>query len=190
MTESDWDLLARWNNDPEVLWFSEGDHVKSRPIAEVRQVYRGVSQAAFCFIIEVDGLPIGDCWLQKMNMGRILSKYPGKDCRRIDLQIGEKNLWGRGYGTDVIKTLTRFGFEAQAADMIFGLVYDYNPRSLRAFAKAGYVEDQRVEEPPGRKARWACDLVLRKENFCKGRENPPKNFPPQVSPGRTVPRER
>jgi RimJ/RimL family protein N-acetyltransferase len=104
--------------------------------------------------------------------------------------IGEKNLWGRGYGTDAIKALTRFGFEEEGADMIFGLVEDYNPRSLRAFAKAGYVEDQRVEEPPGRKARWACDLVLGREDFHRGREKPLRNLSPQVSPGRTEPRER
>jgi len=170
MTESDWEVLARWNSDPEVLWFCEGDDVKSRSLEEVQGIYRQVSQSAFCFIIEVDGSAIGECWLQKMNLDRVLSRCPGKDCRRIDLTIGEKNQWGRGYGTDVIKTLTRFGFEEEGADMIFGLVYDYNPRSLRAFAKAGYVEDQRVEEPPGRKARWACDLVLRKQDYA--RENP------------------
>jgi RimJ/RimL family protein N-acetyltransferase len=105
-----------------------------------------------------------------MNLGRVLSRYPGKDCRRIDLLIGEKNLWGQGYGTDTINALTRFGFEEEGADMIFGLVYDYNPRSLRAFGKAGYVVDQRIEEPSGRKAKWSFDLVLRKQDYA--RENP------------------
>jgi hypothetical protein len=34
--------------------------------------------------------------------------------RRIDLMIGEKRLWGRGLGTDTIRTLTRFGLEEEA----------------------------------------------------------------------------
>ncbi len=165
MTERDWDLLAKWNSDPEVLWFSEGDDVGLYSLEEVQAIYRGVSQTAFCFIIEVDGRPIGECWLQEMNIDRILSKYPGRDCRRVDLVIGEKDQWGRGYGTDAIRTLTRFGFEEEGADMLFGLVSDYNLRSRRAFEKAGYFEDARIEEPPGGKAQWSYDLVRTREEY-------------------------
>jgi RimJ/RimL family protein N-acetyltransferase len=83
---------------------------------------------------------IGECWLQEMNIERILSSYPDRDCRRIDLTIGEKDFWGHGYGTDAIRALTRFGFEDECADIIFGAeVGDYNPRCRRAFEKAGYV---------------------------------------------------
>jgi len=31
-------------------------------------IYRPVSANAFCFIIEVAGQPVGECWLQKMNI--------------------------------------------------------------------------------------------------------------------------
>lgn len=95
MAETDWDVLARWNSDPEVLWFSEGDDVKSRTLEDVQGIYRQVSQTAFCFIIEVGGHRIGECWVQQMNLDRILSRYPDKDCRRIDLTIGDKSVWGQ-----------------------------------------------------------------------------------------------
>ena len=168
MTENDWDVLARWDSDPEVLWFSEGDDVQSYSREDVQGIYRDASQTAFCFIIEVDGQVIGECWLQKMNLDRILSRYPDQDCRRIDLTIGEKTQWGRGYGTDMIRTLTQWAFEDQGADMIFGCVADYNPRSRRAFEKAGYIEDQRIEEPAGAKAHWWYDLALKKEDYFRG----------------------
>ena len=35
MTEADWEMLERWNNNPEVLWFSESDDVQSRPLEKV-----------------------------------------------------------------------------------------------------------------------------------------------------------
>ena len=169
MTENDWDVLARWGSDPEVLWFSEGDDVEAYPLEDVQEIYRGVSRAAFCFIIEVGGHAIGECWLQEMNLARILTRYPGKDCRRIDITIGEMALWGRGYGTDAIRTLTRWGFEDQGADLIFGCgIADYNPRSRRAFEKAGYVLDQRVRESPDAKAQWSYDLVLSREDYLRG----------------------
>jgi RimJ/RimL family protein N-acetyltransferase len=162
MTENDWDILARWNSDPEILYFSEGADVESYDLEEVQGIYRGVSQNAFCFIIEFNGQSIGKCWLQRMNIERLLEKYPGKDCRRIDLLIGEKRLWGQGLGTDTIRTLTRFGLEEERADMIFGLVGDYNLRSVGAFKRAGYEVDAEVEEPPGEKAKFSYDLVIRR----------------------------
>ena len=117
LTEDDWDILLKWNSDAEVLYWIEGDDVTSYSLEDVQGIYRGVSQNAFCFIIEFDGRPIGECWLQKMNLQRILDQFPDKDCRRIDLMIGEKQLWGRGIGTEVIRMLTEFGFEKAAALM-------------------------------------------------------------------------
>ncbi len=90
MTEDDWDILAKWNSDPEVLYYSEGDDVTSYTLEEVQEIYRSTCKNAFCFIIEVDGEPIGECWLQKMNLERIIQEYPDLDCRRIDLMIKEK----------------------------------------------------------------------------------------------------
>src|SRR5262245_7073154 len=124
MTESDWEILLKWNSDPEVLYFTEGDEVEAYDLEQVQGIYREVSQNAFCFIIEFKGQPIGECWLQRMNIERLLEKHSGKDCRRIDLAIGEKRLWGQGLGTDTIRTLTKFGLEEEGADMIFGLVGD------------------------------------------------------------------
>jgi len=82
LTEDDWSTLLRWNSDPEVLHFSEGDDAKRYDLAQVQAIYRGVSQNAYCFVIEFTGRAIGECWLQRMNLERILARYPGQDCRR------------------------------------------------------------------------------------------------------------
>ncbi len=162
MTEADWPLLLRWNSDPEVLYFSEGDDVQSYSLADVQDIYRTTSQTALCFIMEYQGQPIGECWLQRMNMERILSAYPGYDLRRIDLMIGEKLLWGQGLGTEVIGLLTRLAFEQEGADYVFGVgVADYNPRSRRAFEKNDYRLVAHNPEPPGMKARFTLDLLAK-----------------------------
>lgn len=95
MTEDDWDILCRWNNDPQVLYYAEEDDITSYTREEVQELYRTVSRKAFCFIVEVDGHPVGECWLQEMNLERVLARFPGQDCRRIDLMIGEKAYWSR-----------------------------------------------------------------------------------------------
>lgn len=167
MTENDWDILFKWNNDSEVLYYAEGDDVTSRSLAETQVIYRGVSRQAFCFIAELDGRPIGECWLQKMNLKRILSQNPeDMDLRRIDLAIGEKEFWNRGWGTRIIGLLVKFGFEECGADAIFGCgVADYNPRSRRAFEKNGFVVDQVIPQEPGGKAKEHYDLKLTKAGY-------------------------
>ncbi|HQH68528.1 MAG TPA: GNAT family N-acetyltransferase [Candidatus Hydrogenedentes bacterium] len=171
MTERDWETIRPWNNDPEVLYYWEGDDVTSRPIEAVQELYRTVSQSAYIFIIELDDVPIGDCWLQEMNLPEILDRYPGMDLRRIDLAIGKKELWGKGWGSRVIGLLTRFGFQKCGADAIFGCgVGDYNPRSRRAFEKNGYKIIHTVPQPPGRKAGFTFNLMLTRERYYKLRE--------------------
>ena len=171
MTEEDWDILLKWNSDPELLYFSEGDDVSSYSLDEIQGIYRGVSQEAFCFIIETKGEPIGDCWLQHMNLDRILNRHPGKDCRRIDLMIGEKQFWGQGLGTAAIRLLTHFGFE-QRANMIFTCgVADYNPRSLKAFQKVGFEIVDKIKEPAGGEARYVYDLAMTRTRWQEVNDN-------------------
>ncbi len=168
LTEEDWPLLLKWNNDPEVLYWAEGDQVSGYTLEQVQGIYRSVCQGAFCFIIEFQGQPIGECWLQPMNLERISSRYPGQDCRRIDLVIGEKRLWGQGLGSEVIGLLLAFGFEREGADLIFGCdVAEDNVASLRAFEKAGFEVEARRSQEPGSKVAHRYNLILSRERYVE-----------------------
>lgn len=171
MTEDDWPILLKWNSDPEVLYFSEGDDVSSRTLEEIQMIYRSVSQTGFYFIAEMDNHPIGEACLQQMNLERILERYPGQDCRRIDLMIGEKALWGQGLGSEIIALLTVYAFQEEHADLVFGCdIGDYNPRSLRAFQTAGFQIVDKVEEPGGHKAKYVYDTLMTREQFLARRD--------------------
>jgi RimJ/RimL family protein N-acetyltransferase len=170
MIEADWGILLKWNNDLEVLYYAEGDDVTSRSLEQVQELYCTVCAHAFCFVIEADGQPVGDCWLQEMNLDRILKQYPDQDCRRIDLMIGEKDRWERGIGTETIHLLTRFGFEREGADRIFACeLADYNVRSRKAFQRVGYEIVATIEQGPGSKARCCYDLALTREAYARAR---------------------
>lgn len=164
MTEGDWDVVQKWESDPEVLYYFDGDWITDRELETTQMIYRGVSQNAFMFIVEHEDRPIGVCWLQKMNLDRVARHFPDQDLRRIDLAIGEKDLWGRGLGTEMIRILTEFGFEREHCDAIFGCgVADYNPRSRRAFEKNGYTLFLATPHPEGSKARVEYDLMRQAE---------------------------
>ncbi len=166
LTEDDWDVLLRWNNDPEVLCFAEGEDITSYTLEDMQAVYRGVSQTAFCFAIEHEGSAIGECWLQEHNLERVLRRERGNDIRRIDILIGETKWWGRGLGGEAVALLVRFAFEDQGADAVFASdVGDYNERSRRMFERLGFEPYAEAPQPEGAKARVSYDLVLRREAF-------------------------
>lgn len=166
MTEDDWPLLVKWNNDPDVLYYADGNEVSGYALEDVQGMYRQISQSAYCFMSERMGQAIGECWLQAMNLERINSQYPTQDCRRIDLMIGEKEYWGQGIGTEVIGLLVEFAFTQEQADALFGCdIADYNPRSLRAFRRNGFQVENSIPQPPGNKAHICYDLQLAKVDF-------------------------
>ena len=84
MTEDDWPLLLQWNNDLEIRYFADDNTDELYTLEKLQRIYRNVAQNALCFIIEVDAVPIGECWLQKMNIDHILAKYPGFEGPSVD----------------------------------------------------------------------------------------------------------
>lgn len=135
-------LLYRWCSDTEVLYWDAGQDAQAYDSNEVNYIYGKTSHSArnYLFLIEADGIPIGECWLQKMNIQHILESYPdATDIRRVDVMIGEKSYWNRGIGTVVIGMLVDFAFKTENVDMIYAVVYDFNFRSRRAFEKNGFL---------------------------------------------------
>ncbi len=128
--------LYKWNSDSEVLYWVEGDDVESYSPEVVRQIYGGISQNSLCFLIEVNGEIIGECWLQKMNLPHVKALYAeNADVRRIDMSIGEKSYWGKGIGTLFIGMLVKYAFESEQVDVLHCLCEDYNIRSCRVWEK-------------------------------------------------------
>lgn len=94
LSEADWPTIALWNQDPDVLRFSEGDRIEFRPLEEVQSIYRGVSQHADIFVIEVDAEAVGDGWVQEMNLPRIIDRFPSSRCMRT---VESADHGGEGY---------------------------------------------------------------------------------------------
>lgn len=173
MTEDDWDVLLRWNNDQEVMNYAYGNPFEVSTASDIQPIYRWISTHAFCFMIEVGGAPIGECWLQRMNLQRILDQFPDKDLRRIDIMIGEKSFWGRGLGTDAIALLVDFGLGSEKADAILAPGVDVdNPRSLRAFEKKGFTLHAVVTETEDVTSGVGHDLILTRDQWTRSRDDP------------------
>ena len=57
----------------------------------------------------------------------------------VGIGIGDRDIWGKGYGTDAMRILLRYAFmELNLYRLTLG-VFSYNPRALRSYEKAGFV---------------------------------------------------
>ncbi len=56
----------------------------------------------------------------------------------VGIAIGEREYWGRGYGTDAMKLVLRFGFLELGLHRVSLDVFGYNPRGIKSYEKAGF----------------------------------------------------
>lgn len=86
---------------------------------------------AFFTIYERSSLrPIGGTGLHNID--------PYNRTAEFGILIGEKDCWGRGYGTETTSLVLDFGFTALGLHNIMLRVYSFNERGLRAYARAGF----------------------------------------------------
>lgn len=170
ITERHWPLIEAINNDPDVGYFSEDDEWTPYALAQLQRIYRSISQHAIMFVIEHEEALIGECWLQRMNVGRILDEFPGQDVRRIDIAIGAKHLWGKGLGSEAIRLLVRLAFEREGVDLLVCFCSGHNPRGKRAFEKAGLAVLRTVPRPGSPKADFGYDLILTRKRYEHGQQ--------------------
>ncbi|MCC7021553.1 MAG: GNAT family N-acetyltransferase [Thermomicrobiales bacterium] len=81
--------------------------------------------------------------------------------------IGEKDLWGRGYGTEATSLVMEEGFDALGLSEIRLEVFAYNARAIAAYRRVGFVvTGEHVEWVPRRKTELrVVEMRLTREAF-------------------------
>jgi ribosomal-protein-alanine N-acetyltransferase len=122
-----------WMNDSAVNQFLETRFVPQSldSIADFVKRMTGRQDEPFFAICTVDGQEhIGN-----IKIGPINYRHRHAD---VSLLIGEKQYWGKGYATEAIGLITRFGFEVLNLNKLEAGCYEQNEGSARAFEKCGY----------------------------------------------------
>lgn len=91
--------------------------------------------------------------------------WPGRDAF-VGLGIGETDSWGRGYGTDGMNVLLRFAFTEINLRRVSLSVFEYNPRAIRSYEKAGFRHEGHMRQYLNREGRRWNELfmgILREE---------------------------
>lgn len=62
----------------------------------------------------------------------------------IGIGIYDRADWGKGYGTDAMKLALRFAFLELSLNRVSLTVFEYNPRAIRSYEKAGFQQEGRL----------------------------------------------
>ena len=143
----------RWMNDREVARNLTARYPFS--LESEREWVKGAGKpldfANARFAVETkDGVHIGHCGLHNASA----------ENRRAELgiMIGEKEYWGRGFGTDTMLTLLRFAFEQMNLHKVTLGVFEFNERGRVMYTKLGFVEEGRFREDLFQAGRY-WDLI-------------------------------
>lgn len=106
-----------------------------------------MSPASYFFSIRtlVEDKLIGELNLDVVN-------WSGRDAF-VGLGIGEPEYWNKGYGTDIMNVLLRFAFMEINLRRVTLTVFEYNPRAIRSYEKAGFRHEGQLRGRLNREGR-------------------------------------
>ena len=77
-----------------------------------------------------DGVHIGNCMYYDVNLRRAEAE--------LGIMIGDRRYWGKGYGTDAVKTLLTLIFTTTDLTRVYLHTLKWNDRARQSFIKAGF----------------------------------------------------
>ncbi|PIR58128.1 MAG: N-acetyltransferase [Parcubacteria group bacterium CG10_big_fil_rev_8_21_14_0_10_38_31] len=139
------DSIYRWINDPEVNKYVEG-YLPMTKEAEAEWIDRMSKNEDIILAMEtLEGRHIG-------SMGMHNIKWKDRTAT-TGAMIGEKDCWGKGYGTDAKMIFLNYAFNTLNLRKISSSVFSFNKRSIAYSLKCGY----------------EVEGVLKRQKFVNGR---------------------
>ncbi len=156
LERSDLPKICEWLNDEEVMYYW-GHPGNTRSLAEVErwhgeQVARGQQDSREYIIETLEGVAIGRIVYEHLSM---------KDRNaELGIQIGEKDHWGKGYGTDAIMTFLNYLFNELQLHRVWLGTESYNLRAQRCYEKCGFVREGVHRESAFVKGQYHDSIIM------------------------------
>jgi RimJ/RimL family protein N-acetyltransferase len=131
------ELMVSWHRDPETMrWWDRVYPPLPAEAFAARVVAAGppsFAEPSFLVHDRASGTAIG--W------GALIKPSPEHRHAELGVLIGDAAYRGRGYGTDTVRTLCRFAFDAMNLVRVSLTVFPGNVAGRRAYARVGFVEE-------------------------------------------------
>ncbi|MBI4674562.1 MAG: GNAT family N-acetyltransferase [Chloroflexi bacterium] len=158
------ELNAKWSHDSEFFMLFDSDPVMVRDAKRSGQFFRERAEkerpGAFPFLVQTleDERLIGE--------GGLWNALSSNRDAWVSIGIGERELWGKGYGSDALNVMLRFAFRELNLHRVNLVTFEYNRRAIRAYEKLGFVHEGKIRGGMRRShQRWAIVFmgILRDE---------------------------
>lgn len=147
---ADYPHIQRWQNDPVVFrWM---DYTRPFSLEDIEESEHRATIEGHPFVIEAEGRPLGRIGLNNLRpRDRMASLY---------IFVGDRESWGKGYGSDALVTLLRYGFDTLNLRQIELWTLADNERAIRMYKAAGFVEDGRLRDRSWIEGNYVDHLVM------------------------------
>lgn len=131
-----------WRNNPAIAKFDQSVFVAPMNYEEVKAWCEMIieSKSGFTYFVRSTPLDryIGICALMNVD-------YKNSHAE-LSIVIGDQEVWGQGYGTEIMKQLFHWGFVSLNLHKLFLHVFAYNERAIGLYEKMGMVREGTFED--------------------------------------------
>ena len=132
---------VNWMNDKEVMRYTESrfkTHSKGDLVSYVEKVMNDSRYSFFAIVVKDRDVHIGN-----IKIGPFDKKHGFGD---IGIIIGKKDYYGKGFATEAIKLIVDYAFDSLKLHKVTASCYAANPGAIKAFKKAGFEEEGRLNK--------------------------------------------
>lgn len=137
--EEDLKLFEQWNLDSEYQRLLDAGAANRYNLKMTKEFFEKEIASMHMFIIQKldDDQKIGMIDLSGFNW-QVGSSWVG-------IGIGVREFWGKGYGTDAMRIILRYGFTQLNLNRIQLDVFSINERGIASYEKAGFKHEGRLK---------------------------------------------
>ncbi len=142
ISEDDLQQIVRWDEDADFLRLYDAEPAIPKGQAKWKKLLDESAESGLQYLFAIrlveDDQLIGYCELSDILWSCGVAY--------LSIGIGNRDYWGKGYGTEAITLLVDFAFREMNLHRLQLTVFDYNTRAITAYEKLGFQREGNFRE--------------------------------------------
>ena len=147
--------FSRWYSDPEIARLTR---YQQSPLSneEIQRFFytrvMGTDFLAMAIHVRETDRLIGTCAFSQLDGDNGSTLF--------HITIGERDAWGKGYGTEAAELMVTHAFTRLALHRVALTVFEFNERAIRSYEKSGFVMEGRARQAIFRDGRFWDEIHM------------------------------